>query len=158
MSEFGFNHINLNEIDPSRKPVEEGFYTLNLRRVFSGTFEQQPLFKNGNPNPNYVEGGDNTTGYVNLSFVISDHPEHSGRFVSTFLSEGENAGKQLRLLMDATQEPMNDSETLFQYLERVADLNPPAKFKCFVGQKNGTDREGNPETQNFAKLWQAQSL
>jgi len=158
--DFGFNHVNLKDIDPNRKPVEEGFYTLQLVKSEVREYEIADTYKSGPKEGEPREDATSVTGvkgsFLNLQFAISDHPEHSGRRLFLTLFPGDNTFKQLRKMMDATQEEMLDSETIPQYLERVADLNPPATFKAFVNKREGKDRDGNPETKNNVNLWQAQ--
>lgn len=156
--QFSFEHTNLKDVDPNRKPVEEGFYTLSLNQAELRTYKKSEVYKSGpNEGQPRPDAGEEAT-YLNLGFVISDHEKHSGRRMFLTMFPGENTLKKLRKFMDAIEEPMNDVETIPEYLKRIAEAGTPYLFKCQVKQVEGTDREGEPEIKNFVNLWQAQSL
>jgi hypothetical protein len=89
-----FGHVNLNTVDPGRAPVPDGTYNFRLAKV-----EQRTYNPKGQP-----EGSGE---YLNLSLLITESPEYSGRRVFASFFPGETTNKQLRLLMDATGVPVD---------------------------------------------------
>ena len=89
-----FGHVNLNTVDPGRSPVPDGSYNFRVAKV-----EKRNYSPKGQP-----EGSGE---YINLSLLITEDPEYSGRRVFASFFPGDTTNKQLRLLMDATGVPVD---------------------------------------------------
>jgi hypothetical protein len=122
-----FENLNLNDIDPTFKPVEDGVYILKLLglqwKEFAGKQES-------NQGQVYVS--------LNGKFGITNHPKHSGRKLYHNFFLGNNYElKALRRIMDATGVAQNPGETLKDWAGRISVEAPT--FKAAVAQQQAKD-------------------
>lgn len=122
-----FENLNLNDIDPTFKPVEEGPYVLKLLGL---AWKESTGKKETNQGTVYVS--------LNGKFGITNHPKHSGRklYHNFFLSNSYEL-KALRRIMDATGVAQNPGETLKGWAERISVESP--MFKVPVKQQQAKD-------------------
>ena len=120
-----FENLNLNDIDPTFKPVEDGLYTLKL---LSLVWKEFPGKKD--PTQTFVS--------INGKFGVANHPTHSGRklYHNFFLSNSYEL-KALRRIMDATGVAQNPGETLKDWAARISVEAP--SFKVAVKQQQAVD-------------------
>lgn len=142
-----FENVNLNDIDPSFKNVEEGFYNLRLNRFSTAEYDVKEFRKDGTPNPDAGQKKKR----LNLGFVVVDDEKFAGRqiFITAFPNGYFLAG--LRRIMDATGVQMDSNETLFEYLQRLVDTDPAAVFKGKVTEVEDDFRpnaDGSPGKKN----------
>lgn len=138
--------LNLNEIDPTFKPVDPGMYQLKVIKLTPKTSTNGKAFLSG-------------------QFAIQNDAKFSGRrvFVSFFLSNGF-AQKELRRLMDATG--IIQTGSLKDWAEQISSEQPTFKAAVTIKQKqekgpDGTyvgkvDQYGNPEVDNAIEFKDAQ--
>jgi hypothetical protein len=143
---FEFEHINLNQIDPGYKPIDENVYN----------YEVQSL------KPTYVKINKPTSPYAGQevlvlkgSFTVVDDDNFSGKKVwYDFWTTNKYNLIELRKLKDATGVEQLDNQSLVEWANSFATLNPSAKFQCFTTKED--DRNGVPR--NVIKFMQARSV
>lgn len=115
-----FDHINLNEVDPSAAKVPDADYNFQVAGVQKKTY------------------GPGATEYITVRLAITDSDKFTGRsyFESFFPIKGDgsvNQGvlKQLRRIMDATGIQQDTEQTLSDWLTDLqtqgARFNAPLK-------------------------------
>lgn len=144
-TEFAFEHINLNQIDPGFKPVPENVYNLEVNSI------KPSYVKVTKPGSKY-EG--QTVLVLKGSFTIVDDAEYSGRKLwSDFWATNNYNLIELKKLSEATGVIQGEGQTLPEFVEQFATMNPPAKFQCFVTKED--DYKGTPR--NVVKFVQARA-
>lgn len=139
-----FSHINIMEIDPTFKPVEEGFYTLQVNSLKSQTVKPQSG-KNAGKEVLVLKG----------SYTIVGDDRYSGRkFWKTFWTTSTYDLKDLRRQADATGVTQEAGQPLEEYAAVFETLVPPAEMKIFVGVEK--DFRNPDQDVNVLKFTQAQ--
>ena len=139
-----FEHIIIMQIDPTFKPIDEGFYTLQVNKLTPKTGVAKSGKNSGKP---YM--------FLNGSFTVVNDENFSGRKLwKSFWASNPVDLKDLRRLADATGVVQEAGQTLSEYAAVYETLNPPAQFKVFVGTENDY-RDANA-TVNVIKFAQAQ--
>lgn len=120
----GFDHINLNDVDDSRKPLAEGVYTLEINKL-------DPVYKKvTNPSSEYV-GQDILV--LRGSYTIVEDPTYSGRKLwQDFWTAFKAAQVNLKKQQNATGIIQQEGQTLSDYASQFATLSPPARFQVLV--------------------------
>lgn len=131
-----FDFLNLNEIDPTVKPVPPGLYTLKVNKAEFGTFVLKQDDKYGDG-----KTGD-TKKYVKFRFQVVGDSDERGKtmFISNF--GGKRGATELRLLMDGIGIPQEG--TLEDWLTTLSQEKP--EFNAQVGtkpKKNDPSQEEN---------------
>ena len=120
-----FDHINLSEIDPTFKPIDVGYYTLQVNALTPKVIT-----------PKAGKNAGKSVLALNGSFTVVGDPNFAGRKLWKFFWTSNPVDvKDLRKLQDVTGVTQEAGETLSDWAARFADLNPPAEFKVFVGQE-----------------------
>lgn len=119
-----YEHLNLNEIDDSRKAVEEGVYTLEVNSITPKWIEVK---KAGSQ----FEG--QTVLVLKGSYTIVDDPTYSGRKLwNDFFTPTKIQQVFLKKQMQATGVIQEAGQSLIDYVAQFATLNPPARFQVQV--------------------------
>lgn len=135
-----YSHVNLNDIDDSRKALPENVYTFEINKL-------TPSYKKiKNPSSEFF-GQDVLV--LDGSYTIVDDPTYSGRknwesFYTVFKFALVNLKKQ----MQATGVVQGAEESLEDYATQFATLNPPARFQALLRceyDKRDLDGEGQPK-------------
>lgn len=126
---MGFDHINLNEVDPQGMRVPLG---VPINFVVSEAAKKDYSNEKGSGS------------YVSFKFTVTDSPEFSGRSFYKSIFEDKEGGKnssarQLRILMDATgiQQTGDFAEWLTDLTTQKATLSAPLEERV---QKDGKTR------------------
>lgn len=142
---YEFEHIQLQDIDPTFKPVDAGMYTLQVNSIKG----RQVEIKNG-------KNAGKTATVLKGSFTIVGDPNFSGRKLwHDFWSTNRTSLVELRKVMDATGVEQQQGETLSEYGTRFGELNPPAEFKVYVAVE--PDYRDASVNVNVIKFRQAQA-
>lgn len=134
-----YEHINLNEVDDSRKPVPANVYTFEVNKL-------DPVYKKvQNPTSEFF-GQDQLV--LKGSFTIVDDPSYSGRKVwEDFRPAYKFALVNLKKLMTGTGVIQADGESLVDYAAQFALLNPPARFQALLRCEVDKRDLGTPDAQ-----------
>lgn len=130
-----FEHVNLNDVDDSRKALPENVYTFEVNKL-------DPVYKKiQNPSSEFY--GKEVL-VLKGSYTIVDDQNYSGRKVWTdFYTVYKFALVNLKKQMNATGVTQADGESLQDYAEQFATLNPPARFQAILTAKpDKRDPEG----------------
>jgi hypothetical protein len=130
-----FNHINLNEIDDSRKPIEDNVYTLEINKIDTVYKEVKK------PDSAYLG---QTLQYLKGSYTVVDDPKYSGRkFWGDFCTAFKVPLIFLKKQQDATGVRQSEGQTLSDWAEQFALLSPPARLQVHIQLgKDKRDPEG----------------
>lgn len=130
-----FEHINLNDIDDSRKPIDANVYTLEVNRLNSVYKEVK------NPDSPYL--GQKLL-VLQGSYTVVDDPKFAGRKLwKDFWTPFKIAQVQLKKQMSATGVLQTEGQSLIEYAEQFGILNPPARFQVPINLvKDRRDPEG----------------
>lgn len=129
-----FEHINLNDVDDSRKALPENVYTLEVNKL------DLVYRKVSNPSSEYAG---QELPVLKGSYTVTDDPEYSGRKLwQDFWVVYKVPQIFLKKQMQATGVIQADGESLGDYAAQFASLNPPARFQVQVKQ---IDDRRNPE-------------
>lgn len=119
-----FEHINLNEVDTSMKPVETNVYTLEINKL-------EPKYLKINKEGSPFQGQDVLV--LKGSYTIVEDEKYSGRKLwSDFWTCFEGGKKSLRKQMDATGVVQGTNESLIDYAKQFETLSPAARFLVSV--------------------------
>jgi hypothetical protein len=139
LSETTFEHVNLNEVDPSAAQVTPGVYTFEVSDAAMKTFTYQ---KGDNA------GKEGTR--LALALTICDDPKLSGRRIFESLFPGKGTEKQCRRIMDATG--ISQSDTFAQWLTDLKESK--ARFQAPVVMKEQKQQDGTVKSQASVNLWE----
>lgn len=151
--EFSFEYTNLQDIDPSAKPIEEGVYELRVSRA------ELVAYTN-----------DRGSGKrLSFAFTVDNHPKYLGRKLFDTMFPSEVTFKILRLIMDATGVVQERTETLETWCKKLVEEG--ANFKVPVSivldqykNKQGEivvrsrDIHGNPAPKNKIEWFRVQAV
>ncbi len=141
-----FEHINIMDIDPTFKPVDEGFYTLQVNKLTPKTIT-----------PSKGKNQGKAVLVLNGSFTIVNSDSFSGRKIwKSFWASNQVDLKDLRRLADATGVTQDPGQSLSEYAQTFETLNPPAEFKIFLGTE--ADYRDPTQQVNVMKFNQAQPV
>jgi len=114
---IGYEYVNLNEVDPTMKPVPKDYYTLKILKAEMKNTTYKTGDKAGQP-----------LAFVKFSLAITDHPEFAGRRIFPKpLFDGNSSYKKLRRLMDATGIPQEAGQPLDAWLAALSEQQPTFK-------------------------------
>lgn len=122
----GFAHINLNDVDDSRQPVEQNVYTLEVAKLepITRIIKKETSPRVGQP-MSILKG----------TFVIVEDEKNSGRHLFQDLlvdyKGGQISAKKLMKATGTTQE----GDDVVGWAKQFATLNPPARFQTLVEKK-----------------------
>ena len=124
-----FAHYNLNDVDPEagkRKfdAIETDEYTLEINGMTQKTITPK-TGKRAGVETEVVEG----------SFTVVDNAQYGGRKLWHTFWPGTASVGQLQRLSRMTGLPQEPGQTIYEWLQRFGELNPPAKFKVTVAKK-----------------------
>lgn len=130
---FDFENLNLNDVDPTFKPIDEGPYILKLMSLL---WKESKGTKETNKDVVYVS--------INGKFAVDNHPKFSGRkLYHNFFLGNSFEQKALRRIADATGVSQNPGETLKDWAARISTTNPSFKVAVKVQQAiDFTTKEG----------------
>lgn len=134
-----FEHVNLNQVDPSSNTITPGDYNLMVADAGIKTF----TYSKGK---NAGSEGSRTE----FKFVITDSESFSGKTIYQSLFAGNGTLKQLRRIADATG--ISQEGTFEEWLVALKDGR--AKFNAPVQIVDGTDKEGNARKEPKVNLWE----
>lgn len=137
-----FEYINLSAVDPTAKPIPEGFYAGRVTGAAAKDFITKSGKNIGKPGRRYE-----------FKFQITEDGPARGRVVFDSLFHGEGALRAMRRLMDASGVPQDDGEPLSEYLTRLAKEQPEVKYKITV--KSELDRDQQPVDRNRVDFYSA---
>ena len=138
-TQTGFDHINLNEVDPSAQSVPDGKYNFQVAGV------QKKEYKN--------ENGEGE--YLSIRFAITDTESYNGRSFFASLFPNKGTAKQLRLIMDSTGVSQESGTPIDQWLQEVQTSG--ARFSCALETKPELDkRDGTTKDRQRLNLWSTQ--
>jgi len=141
-----FEHINIMEIDPTFKPINEGFYTLQVNKLTPKTIT-----------PSKGKNQGKAVLVLNGSFTVVGDDAFSGRKIwKSFWASNPVDLKDLRRLADATGVTQDAGQTLSEYAQTFETLNPPAEFKVFLATQ--ADYRDPTQMVNEIKFNQAQPV
>lgn len=141
-----FEHINIMEIDPTFKPIDEAFYNLQVNKLTPKVIT-----------PKAGKNANKAVLVLNGSFTVVGDENFSGRKLwKSFWASNPVDLKDLRRMADATGVTQSPDQTLSEYAGVFATLNPPAEFRVFVGQEK--DYRDPEQTVNIIKFAQAQPV
>lgn len=130
---FEFEYVNLNEIDPTLKPVPAASYKQRLVKtsVINGIGKNS-----GKPYTRFE-----------VQTQIIDHPQQGGRAVfGSLFPSGQKEMRFLRRLMDATGVVQSEGEPLGEWFGRLATDKP--EFQGVVGVESYTTSTGESKEKN----------
>lgn len=119
-----FDHIRLDEIDDSRKPLDANVYTLEISKL-------DPVYKEvKNPTSEYF--GQQIL-VMKGSFTVVDDPKYSGRKLwQDFWTAFKVPLIFLKKISAGTGMAQAEGQTLSDWASQFATLNPPARFQVQV--------------------------
>jgi hypothetical protein len=129
----GFSYVDLNDVDPTFKPVPTDFYTLKVLKAELKTFK----YKQTTDRHNAGDEGE----FVKFQLAITNHPEYAGRPLFEALFPGRRELRALRLLMDATGVIQTPGSPIDEWLKSLSEIQP--EFRCKVESTPDVDRKGN---------------
>ena|ERR1700722_17350939 len=138
-----FEHFNLNEVDPTFKPIDPKIYGLRVNK-----FE----YKIVQPKSGKRVGED--TPLVNANFTVINDDTFSGRRLRhTFWMLNPYDQKAVRRLAENTGLMQEADEPFEEYCKRFASQNPPVEFRTYVGLKElpGKNEKGESQYDNEIK-------
>ncbi len=136
----GFEYVDLNEIDPTIKPLTKDFYNLKILKAELKSTTYKTGDKTGQP-----------LQFVKFTLAIVDHPDFSGRRVFPKpLFEGQSTFKKLRKVMDATGVAQEPGTPLDAWLAVLSEAQPT--FKAQVTQV--LDRRDPNVLDNDVNWWE----
>lgn len=126
-----FDYIQLQDIDPTFKPVDAGMYTLQVNSIKAQVVE-----------PKTGKSAGTTKLLLKGSFTIVNDPNFSGRKLwHTFWMDNQFNKVELRKLMDATGEEQGQGQPITEWATKFGELNPPAEIKVYVAvEKDWKDK------------------
>lgn len=126
---FEFDYVNLNEVDPNLRPLDEGVYTLRITKAEI----RKGVAKTGK---NWAR--------FNFKFQVIDHPSSSGRTFYDGLFANEFAFRMLRRLQDATGVTQEEGEPLSDWVARLETEQPEVRYlvKKVVYTNDNTGEQG----------------
>ena len=136
MGELG-DHINLNDVDDTRKPIEEGVYTLEVNKIDAKYVTiKNPSSPSVGQSPLVLKG----------SYTIVDDAKYSGRKIwEDFWTNQKFALVNLKKQQNATGVMQAEGEGLSDYAAQFATLSPPARFQVLIQcQPDKRDPSGEP--------------
>lgn len=135
-TQTGFDHINLNEVDPSAQSVPDATYNFQVAGVEKKTYT------------NEKGSGE----YISVRFAITDTENYNGRSFFQTLFPGKGTAKQLRLLMDSTGVPQEAGTPIDEWLKEVQTSG--ARFSCALKTADELDkRDGSMKPRQRLNLW-----
>lgn len=139
-NQVGFDHINLNEVDPSAQSVPDGTYNFQVAGV------QKKTYKN--------EKGEGE--YISVRFAITDTENYNGRSFFASLFPNKGTAKQLRLIMDSTGVGQESGTPIDEWLTEVQQSG--ARFACELKTAPEFDkRDGTTKDRQRLNLWSVQA-
>lgn len=140
-----FDHINIMEIDPTIKPIDQGFYTLQVNKLTPKTVT-----------PAKGKNQGKACLILSGSFTLVNDANFAGRkFWKTFWTTNPVDLKDLRRLADATGVTQTPDQTLSDYANGFEVLDPPAELKIFIAEEADYRTQ---EPVNVLKFNQAQPV
>lgn len=129
-----WDHVNLNDVDPSFQSLDEGWYNLRLVKAEKRKF----VYK-----PEHDRAGE-TDAFITLSFTIVNHPKFSGRYVFPSPIFPNGFGQTVaRKLQDETG--INQSGDTEAWLKTLVATGPV--LKCYVyNRPDEIKGQPNPRT------------
>lgn len=115
-----FDYLDLNEIDPTTRPLPEAVYTLQILDA-----KQQSGVGKASGKPYTC---------IVMSLAVVNHPEYSGRRLWERFFPNDFHKKALRRLMDATGVEQTPGEPIISWLERLTMEKP--EFNALVKTKD----------------------
>lgn len=134
MSDFPetFDWVDLNEIDPSDKPVPRDVYTFKVLSINKKEF----VYKNPSKTANVGDKGE----FISLKMAITDHPDFAGRKFSESLFMRRTTLQILRRIADATGVMQEPGTALDEWFAQVNEVQP--EFKAPVIVVPDTEKDG----------------
>jgi hypothetical protein len=127
-----FQHVHLDQIDPSFAPIEDGYYNLKLLSAEYREFDKTAT-------------GGKAGEFIKFGFAIQDDPKFSGRRVwPQALFPNNFVFKVLRLIQDATGIAQNGD--MKAWLVELGNIQPTLKLKVYTGPDVRFDGTPNPHT------------
>ena len=137
---FGFEHVHLNEVDPTFDVVPDDVYQLKFLKGEVLDFEYKPGNKKGIPA--------GTVGQrIKLSLMITNNDQFAGRRIWATLFPSNFTLKVLRRLSDRVGIPQEAGEDLPAWLERMSEIQPEFRTKVEASK----DREGKVVLNDYGK-------
>ena len=127
-AEFGFDYVNLNEVDPNFKPIPQDVYTLQVldAKKGGGALTKDVIGKGGE----ITRHAGDPYEYVNFSFAVTDHSEYSGRRIWDTLFFG---GKELRFMRKlADNTGVQQTGSFNEWLQALKEAKPTFKTLVLV--------------------------
>lgn len=121
-----FDHMNLNEVDPTSAKVPDGDYNFVIASA------QQKTYSN--------ENGSGT--YITVRFAITQNPNYTGRSFYSSLFPSQGNAKKLRTLMDAVGEPQAQGQEVIDWLQGLVQSG--ASFNAAVQTVDEMDKRLSP--------------
>lgn len=144
-SSVGFEYVDLNEIDPTFRPIPGGeFYTFKILKAELRHF----AYKEGNQKG--VPAG-TPDSFVKFNLAVTDHPEFAGRRIFPTLFSGPSALKKLRRVMDATGIAQEPGTPLDAWLATLSEQQPTLRLKAI----ERPDRRDPNTIDNDVDWWSA---
>lgn len=130
---LSFDYVNLSEVDPTQKALEEGFYTLKILKAAV----QKGIGKTSNK----------PYECASFTFAVQDHPSASGRRLWERFFANDYHLKAMRRIMDNTGVEQIPGQPLADWLEELSTVQPT--FKVKIDLVEDRDRDGNPRSFDF---------
>ena len=137
MSDFPetFDWVDLNEVDPTDRPVPRDTYTLKVLSINKKKF----TYKNPSKTANVGDEGE----FISLKMAVTDHPEYAGRKFTESLFMRRTTLQILRRIADATGIMQTPGTALDEWFAQVNEVQP--EFKVPVIVVPDTERDGKPK-------------
>lgn len=130
-----FDYVDLNQIDPSVKPVDQGVYTLKILKAEKKT----------------SKAGDKE--FIKFDLAITNDQNFSGRRLWPTLFPSDFTFKTLRKLMDVTGVAQDPGTDLGDWLKTLSEVQPEFKtlIRTYEDRKFVKGDKGIPtgEVRNF---------
>lgn len=146
-----FDHINLADVDDSRKPVAQNVYTFQVNSLNPVT---RTVKKEGSP----YQG--QSILVLDGHFEIVEDSTYSGRrFKQGFWTPFKGAQISLKRLMKATGNPQGE-QSITDWANSYAQLNPPARFQALLtlAVPRGQENDPTAEPENSIDLFTAKPV
>ena len=129
----GFEYTDLNEVDPSFKPIDADFYNLKILKAELKSFTYKQDSKN------HAAGDPGSM--LKLQLAVTQHPTYSGRRLFEGLFFGARELRALRKIQDQTGVAQDPGSPFTDWVAKLNERQPV--FKAQVTKGPDVDYRGN---------------
>lgn len=126
-----FDHIRLSDVDDSRQPLPQDYYTLEINKL-------EPVKITINKEGSALKGQSVTV--LKGSFTVVDSDKYSSRKVWTDFWTPYKAGQVgLSKIQTSTGVQQAEGQSIPEWATQFGELNPPARIQALVDTRKGDD-------------------